>query len=74
VAAEVKANAIFITGKGEWKQLTELMPDILDQLGPESVESLKNIAENYASHMYNADQGIPDDIPDLLDFEQASLD
>ena len=45
VAASIGANTFSITGKNSVKQITELLPDILTQLGPESMDELRKLAE-----------------------------
>lgn len=36
-----------VYGKGQVKELTELVPGILSQLGPDSLASLRKLAESY---------------------------
>eukprot|EP00112_Aurelia_sp_Birch-Aquarium-sp1_P014622 Seg3171.2 transcript_id=Seg3171.2/GoldUCD/mRNA.D3Y31 product="Transcription factor BTF3 4" protein_id=Seg3171.2/GoldUCD/D3Y31 len=45
VQASLGANTFAITGHGESKQLTEMLPGILNQLGPEGFSNLKRLAE-----------------------------
>ena len=66
------ANTFAIYGNGEDKELTELVPGILNQLGPDSLASLRKLAESYQS-MQKAEGGDDkkdddddDDIPDLV--------
>ena len=49
VQAAVAANTFAISGVAENKQLAELMPGILSQLGSDSLSSLKKIAESLQS-------------------------
>jgi nascent polypeptide-associated complex subunit beta len=76
VHASVPANTFAIYGHGEDKELTELVPGILNQLGPDSLASLRKLAESYQS-MQKAqgedgekkeddDDEDDDDIPDLV--------
>jgi nascent polypeptide-associated complex subunit beta len=73
VHAAVAANTFAIYGNGEDKELTELVPGILNQLGPDSLASLRKLAESYQS-MQKAeggdnkkdDENDDDDIPDLV--------
>ena len=72
VQAAINANTFAITGEGEEKELTELVPGILSQLGPDSLASLRKIAEAYQAH--SSAKGT-EEIPDLVDnFEAASLE
>ncbi|XP_065761650.1 transcription factor BTF3-like isoform X2 [Muntiacus reevesi] len=45
VQASLAANTFTITGHGETKQLTEMLPSILNQLGADSLTSLRRLAE-----------------------------
>ena len=45
--ASVPANTFAIYGTGTVKELTELVPGILNQLGPDSLASLRKLAESY---------------------------
>jgi len=47
VHAAVPANTFAIYGTGHVKELTELVPGILNQLGPDSLASLRKLAESY---------------------------
>ncbi|KAK7426790.1 Nascent polypeptide-associated complex subunit beta [Neonectria magnoliae] len=70
VHAAVPANTFAIYGNGEDKELTELVPGILNQLGPDSLASLRKLAESYQS-MQKDDNGDDDDedIPELVEGE-----
>lgn len=81
VHAAVPSNTFAIYGNGEEKELTQLVPGILNQLGPESLASLRKLAESYQNlHKKEAGEGNggkkdddEDDIPDLVageNFEQ----
>ncbi|KAL8932616.1 MAG: hypothetical protein Q9211_006219 [Gyalolechia sp. 1 TL-2023] len=71
VHAAVPSNTFAVYGNGEDKELTELVPGILNQLGPDSLASLKKLAESYQSLQKkeggeeNKDDD-DDDIPDLV--------
>jgi nascent polypeptide-associated complex subunit beta len=72
VHAAVPSNTFAIYGTGEDKELTELVPGILNQLGPDSLASLRKLAESYQS-MSKSEGGEgkeadddDDDIPDLV--------
>ena len=49
VHAAVPSNTFAIYGNGEDKELTELVPGILNQLGPDSLANLRRLAESYQS-------------------------
>merc|ERR1712094_65430 len=74
VQASVSANTYTITGHAEEKRLEELLPGIINQLGPDNLMNLKRIAE---AHAAAAGGGAPaaedDDIPDIGEnFEDVS--
>ncbi|KAI0110995.1 RdRP-domain-containing protein [Hypoxylon sp. NC0597] len=66
VHAAVPANTFAIYGAGEDKELTELVPGILNQLGPDSLASLRKLAESYQSMSKENKEADDDDIPDLV--------
>ncbi|MCJ1360096.1 MAG: Nascent polypeptide-associated complex subunit beta [Icmadophila ericetorum] len=75
VQASVPSNTFAIYGVGEDKELTELVPGILNQLGPDSLASLRKLAESYQSMQKKEGGGEDgekkaddddDDIPDLV--------
>ncbi|KAK4550785.1 Nascent polypeptide-associated complex subunit beta [Oleoguttula mirabilis] len=77
VHASVPSNTFALYGAGEDKELTELVPGILNQLGPDSLASLRKLAESYQSLQKGGegeekkDGGDDDDeeIPDLVEGE-----
>jgi nascent polypeptide-associated complex subunit beta len=80
VQASVPANTFAIVGNGENKQITEMLPGILNQLGAESLTHLKRLANNVTSQFGPGgvgEEGGPmdddDDVPDLVgDFDEPS--
>merc|ERR1719397_1033411 len=46
VQASLAANPFAVTGHAENKQITEMLPGILNQLGAESLTHLKRLASN----------------------------
>ena len=76
VHASVPSNTFAIYGTGEDKELTELVPGILNQLGPDSLASLRKLAESYQSLQKKdggdggkAEDEDDDDIPELVEGE-----
>jgi len=74
VHASVPANTFAIYGSGEEKELTELVPGILNQLGPDSLASLRKLAESYQSMQKKEedekkDEDDDDEVPDLVENE-----
>jgi len=81
VHASVPANTFAIYGHGEEKELTELVPGILNQLGPDSLATLRQLAESLQSKQ-GAEGGAgekpaddDDDVPDLVEnFDEEKQD
>jgi len=77
VQASLSANTFAVTGHAESKQITEMLPGILNQLGAESLTHLKRLASNVTQGRGGADAGLADDeddeVPDLVEnFDEAS--
>lgn len=75
--AAVGANTFAVYGQGHVKELTELVPGILNQLGPDSLASLRKLAESYQA-IQQSQQRPPgatddddDDVPDLVENFEA---
>jgi len=72
VHAALPANTFAIYGTGSQKELTELVPGILNQLGPDSLASLRKLAESYQAIQQQrppaaAEEDDDDDVPDLVE-------
>jgi len=75
VHAAVTANTFAIYGTGHVKELTELVPGILNQLGPDSLASLRKLAESYQAIQQSQqrptgaapEEDDDDDVPDLVE-------
>jgi nascent polypeptide-associated complex subunit beta len=84
VHAAASSNTYAIYGAGHVKELTDLVPGILNQLGPDSLASLRKLAEQYqqiqgASANGKAVAGAEeedddDDVPDLVENFDAPAD
>lgn len=67
-------------GTGQVKELTELVPGILNQLGPDSLASLRKLAESYQAIQQNqkrpsAGDDDDDDVPDLVEnFDAVNIE
>lgn len=75
VQASIAANTYVISGHAENKQLQELLPGIINQLGPDNLMNLKRIAESYnaGAAASGATPGGDDDVPDIDEnFEDVS--
>lgn len=67
--ASLAANTFAITGHGENKQIAEMLPGILSQLGPDGLNQLKKLASSVAAKAIEED----DEVPNLVvNFDEAS--
>jgi len=80
VQASLAANTFAVTGHAENKQITEMLPGILNQLGAESLTHLKRLASNVTGgaglgEVAGAGDDDDDEVPDLVEnFDEASKD
>ncbi|XP_069735812.1 transcription factor BTF3 homolog 4-like isoform X3 [Phaenicophaeus curvirostris] len=80
VQASLAANTFTITGHAETKQLTEMLPSILNQLGADSLTSLRRLAEALPKQPVDGKAPLAtggddddDEVPDLVEnFDEAS--
>ncbi|XP_063414031.1 transcription factor BTF3 homolog 4-like isoform X1 [Mytilus trossulus] len=82
VQASLAANTFAITGQAENKQIAEMLPGILNQLGAESLSSLKKLASTVAGGFTAGGNDRPstediddddDGVPDLVEnFDETS--
>jgi nascent polypeptide-associated complex subunit beta len=81
VHASTGSNTFAVYGVGHVKELTELVPGILNQLGPDSLASLRKLAESYQAIQQQARPGgagpeaddDDEDVPDLVEnFDEAA--
>ncbi|XP_075164861.1 bicaudal [Haematobia irritans] len=78
--ASLPTNTFAITGHGENKSISEMLPGILTQLGPQDITQLKKIASELANKSGAAAGSNPaanagdDDVPDLVEnFEEVAI-
>ena len=72
VQASLAANTFTITGHAETKQLTEMLPSILNQLGADSLTSLRRLAEALPKQSVDGKSPLAtgeedDEVPDLVE-------
>lgn len=79
IQASVPCNTYVVSGNSETKQLQDLLPGILTQLGPEHMDKLRKYAESMGggAQSQGADDeeedSDDDDVPELVEnFEEAS--
>lgn len=70
--ASLANNTFAIIGNGEHKQMSEMLPGILSQLGPNGLMQLKKIANDIVANKKFAPE--EDDVPDLVEnFEDVAI-
>merc|ERR1712142_87947 len=73
VQASPQANTFAISGQAENKQVSEMLPNIVNQLGPEGFASLRKLAMEKVGEEAKLETPKDDDVPELEgDFEEAS--
>ncbi|XP_041495832.1 transcription factor BTF3-like [Microtus oregoni] len=80
VQASLVANTFTVTGHVETKQLTEMLPSILNQLGADSLTSSRRLAEVLPKQSVDGEAPLAtgeddddDEVPDLVEnFDEAS--
>ncbi|XP_072018983.1 transcription factor BTF3 homolog 4-like [Amphiura filiformis] len=81
VQASLAANTFAISGHAETKQLTEMLPGIISQLGVDSASSLRKLAQSVPIQESGAKLGVQadtideddEDVPELVeDFDAPS--
>jgi len=66
------ANTYVVSGKAETKKLQDLLPGIINQLGPDNLANLKKIAETLTAQT-SGNKGTDEEVPDLVEnFEEVS--
>jgi len=67
----VRENLLVVAGTAETRELKDMMPDILKQVGPKQYQFLKNTLGNLEGK--GAQENDDDDVPNLVGtFEDAS--
>jgi len=77
VQASIAANTYVVSGNAETKKLQDLLPGIITQLGPDNLNDLKKIYEQFAAaggdKKAGGAAGDEDDVPELVEnFEEVS--
>jgi len=71
--ASLPANTFAITGHAETKQITEMLPGILSQLGNEGLNQLRKLASSVTSAGAKPVLDDEDEVPELVgNFDEAS--
>eukprot|EP00178_Gracilaria_changii_P023652 TRINITY_DN71540_c0_g1_i1.p1 TRINITY_DN71540_c0_g1~~TRINITY_DN71540_c0_g1_i1.p1 ORF type:complete len:149 (+),score=43.54 TRINITY_DN71540_c0_g1_i1:21-467(+) len=75
VQVSMPSNTYVVSGNAERKQMQELLPGIIHQLGPDSIANLKRLADQFSKENAGADD-VPelaaDDVPELVEEEATA--
>lgn len=77
VQASIAANTWVVSGSPQTKNLQDLLPGIINQLGPDNLINLKKIAQQFRNQGPHIAEEDDDDVPDLVEgetFEEAAKD
>ncbi|KAG6393422.1 hypothetical protein SASPL_147663 [Salvia splendens] len=71
VQASISANTWVVSGTPQNKKLQDILPQIINQLGPDNLENLKKLAEQFQKQMpagaaSGAAEDDDDDVPELV--------
>lgn len=78
VQASIAANTWVVSGTPQTKKLQDLLPGIINQLGPDNLDNLRKLAEQFqkqAATVTGASEEDDDDVPELVageTFEEAA--
>ncbi|XP_024397053.1 basic transcription factor 3 [Physcomitrium patens] len=75
VQASIAANTWVVSGPSQTKKLEDLLPSIINQLGPDNLVNLKKIAQQYQRQEASRAAEEEDDVPELVEgetFEDAA--
>ncbi|CAL1393846.1 unnamed protein product [Linum trigynum] len=81
VQASIVANTWVITGSPQTRKLQDILPGIINQLGPDNLDNLKKLAEQFQKEAPTGVTGVvqedDDDVPELVageTFEAAAAE
>ncbi|KAI5591259.1 hypothetical protein BDE02_04G066900 [Populus trichocarpa] len=70
VQASIVANTWVITGTPQTRKLQDILPGIINQLGPDNLDNLRKLAEQFQKEVPSSDAGAAqeddDDVPELV--------
>ncbi|KAH7653748.1 nascent polypeptide-associated complex subunit beta protein [Dioscorea alata] len=71
VQASIGANTWVVSGTPQTKKLQDLLPSLLNQLGPDNADNLRKLTEQFQKHAQSAGASKPeneddDDVPELV--------
>lgn len=74
--ASIAANTWVVSGPSQTKKLQDILPSIINQLGPDKLDNLKKLIQQFQKkdNLEGIEEG-DDDVPELVEgetFEEAS--
>jgi len=67
VQASIAANTYVVSGPTQTKKIQDLLPGIINQLGPDNIASLKKLAEQISpGNLPSIEDDDDDDVPELV--------
>ncbi|KAH7653741.1 nascent polypeptide-associated complex subunit beta protein [Dioscorea alata] len=71
VQASIGANTWVVSGTPQTKKLSDLLPSLLNQLGPDNADNLRKLTEQFQKHAHSTGATKPeneddDDVPELV--------
>ncbi|XP_026408069.1 nascent polypeptide-associated complex subunit beta-like [Papaver somniferum] len=73
VQASIAANTWVVSGSPQTKKLQDLLPGIINQLGPDNLDNLRKLAEQFQKQMPGGAGAIPGTIPEEDDDDVPEL-
>jgi nascent polypeptide-associated complex subunit beta len=77
VQASIAANTWVVSGPSQTKKLQDILPSIINQLGPDNLANLKKLAQQFQKkdNLGGIAEEEDDDVPELVEgetFEEAA--
>ena len=71
VQASIAANTWVVSGPSQTKKLQDILPSIINQLGPDNLANLKKLAQQFQKkdNLGGIAEEEDDDVPELVDGE-----
>lgn len=75
VQASIAANTYVVSGASQEKKLADMLPGIINQMGPDSLSNLKRMAAQMQMREAQQLEDDDEDVPDLVgDFEKQAAE
>merc|ERR1712098_369955 len=67
IRASIRDNVFVIAGRCETKPLRDLLPQLLDQIGPQNMQFLKDFVSKSKTDQIDEEKDDEDDVPELAE-------